>query len=312
MMSLKDFARTVLPTRTLAFLKRTRIRLRKARVASFPALTENTFKTILTDDLGLEDGDTVFIHGSVDQLNLSFPVRRILPMIQEITGERGTLLFPTYPRLASYEFLSRGEIFDIRKTPSFTGLLSEIARREPRALRSLHPIKSVCAIGQHARELLSTHPHSVYPFDTCSPYYKVMAYGGKAVGIGVSSNFLSFLHTVEDALQREFPVQVYAERLFSARCINYGGTEEIVSTYAHDLRKMNVHDTPRFMKRHIASDICQDLTICGMKFFRADTRRLFHAMMALAKEGITVYPRSSYSRSSRKWSYDREKTHGGA
>jgi len=129
MMRLKDFARTVLPTRTLAFLKRTRIRLRKARVASFPALTENTFRTILTDDLGLEDGDTVFIHGSVDQLNLSFPVRRILPMIQEITGERGTLLFPTYPRLASYEFLSRGEIFDIRKTPSFTGLLSEIARR---------------------------------------------------------------------------------------------------------------------------------------------------------------------------------------
>jgi len=53
-----------------------------------------------------------------------------------------------------------------------------------------------------------------------------MAYGGKAVGIGVSSNFLSFLHTVEDALQREFPVQVYAERLFRPVVFNYAAPKK--------------------------------------------------------------------------------------
>jgi aminoglycoside 3-N-acetyltransferase len=265
-------------------------------VASLPVLTENTFKTILTDDLGLEDGDTVFIHSSIDQLNLGFQFKRILPMIQEVIGKRGTLLFPTYPGPASYEFLSRGHVFDVRKTPSYTGILSEIARRERNALRSLHPTKSVCAIGQHAWELVSTHPHSVYPFDKCSPYYKVMKCGGKAVGIGVSTNFLSFVHSVEDALQCEFPVRVYGERLFSARCINYNGEEEIVRTYAHDIRNVNDHDSPRFMKRYIAEDTCKDLTIYGMKFFRADTKKLFDAMMELARAGITIYPKSSYSR----------------
>jgi len=40
------------------------------------------------------------------------------------------------------------------------------------------------------------------------------------------------------------------------------------------------------MKRYIADDICQDLTISRMKFFRADTKKLFSAMLELAKAGI--------------------------
>ncbi len=311
-MYLKEILKTLLPPQILALLRRHRRRLRKARVASHPKLTENVFRTILTDDLGLTEGDTLFIHSSIDQLNLGFPFKRILPMIQEVTGQRGTLLFPTYPRLASFEFLSREEVFDVRKTPSYTGILSEIARRERNALRSLHPTKSVCAIGQRAGELVSTHTHSVYPFDKCSPYYKVMKYGGKAVGIGVSTNFLSFVHSVEDALQPEFPVQVYGERLFSARCINYNGEEEIVRTYAHNIRNVNDHDSPRFMKRYIDEGICKDLTIHGMKFFRADTKKLFDLMIELAKVGITIYPKSSYRRSSVERYNGKTKISGGA
>jgi len=290
-MHIKHLSRKVLPTRVRAFLKRTHTRLLRARVASLPALTENAFKTILTDELGLKKGDSVFVHSSIDRLNLSFPFRQILPIMQEILGEKGTLVFPTYPRLASFEFLSRGEVFDVRRTASYTGILSEIARRASNAFRSLHPTKSVCAIGPNARELASTHTDSVYPFDVCSPYYKIMEYGGKAVGIGVSTDFLSFVHTAEDALRGEFPVPVYCKSLFSARCINYDGIATIVRTYAHDIRTVSTHDTPRFMKRNIPSDICQDLTICGMKFFRADTKRLFSAMVGLAKEGVTIYNR---------------------
>jgi len=124
-----------------------------------------------------------------------------------------------------------------------------------------------------------------------------MKYGGKAVGIGVRTSSLAFVHCVEDALRDRFPTTVYHSQLFSARCINYKGEEQIVRTFAHDMRKMN-HNTPRFMKRHIAADVYKDLTIRGMTFFSADTTKLFHAMTELAYAGITVYPPSSYSRSS--------------
>jgi len=122
-----------------------------------------------------------------------------------------------------------------------------------------------------------------------------MEYGGKVIGIGVSTNKLSFVHCIEDALKDQFQVKVYHKRIFAARCINYKGEEEIVRTYAHDMYKMDPQ-TARFMKRHIADDICRDLTISGMKFFRADTKELFTAMLDLAKVGITIYPRFSFSR----------------
>jgi len=83
--------------------------------------------------------------------------------------------------------------------------------------------------------------------------------------------------------------------LFAAKCINYRGTVEIVHTYAHDMRSV-VHDIPRFIKQHIPGNICADLTINGMKFFRADARPLFEKMLALANQGVMVYPRSVYKR----------------
>jgi hypothetical protein len=51
------------------------------------------------------------------------------------------------------------------------------------------------------------------------------------------------------------------------------------------------------MTRHIPADVCEDIVVNGMKFFRADARRLFAAMLPLARRGITVYPRSVYSES---------------
>src|SRR5947209_7822942 len=158
--ALKEMVKTVLPSRAFGFLMRTQRRIASVRATSLPVLTESEFRAILINDLGLKEADTVFIHSSLDQLNLGFEVPRVLPVIQQITGEKGTCLFPTYPRPKSYEFLSRGEVFDVRRTPSYTGLLTEIARRDRNALRSLHPTKSVCAIGQHAKELVSTHQYS--------------------------------------------------------------------------------------------------------------------------------------------------------
>jgi aminoglycoside 3-N-acetyltransferase len=244
--------------------------------------------------LGLCKGDTVFVHSSIDQLNLGFPFYRVLPLMEDLLGAGGTLLFPTYPRLSSYEFLIRGEVFDIKKTPSYTGILSEVARRQANAVRSLHPTKSVCAIGAAAEELTCDHQKSPYPYDRCSPYYRITDFGGKIVGLGVSTANLSFVHCVDDALKDDFPVRPYHAQLFAATCINGAGDKVTVETYAHDLTKMN-HNIPRFMKTYVSSDACVDLNLNGMKFFRADARRLFDEMSGLAATGKTIYPRSVYS-----------------
>jgi aminoglycoside 3-N-acetyltransferase len=297
-MSVADIIRMVLPTGAVASLARARKKLRRERIARLPFLTEGDFTDILTNRLRLAAGDTVYVHSSIDQLNLGFPFYRILQLTQSVIGTRGTILFPTYPNrspISSYEHLLSGKVFDIRRTPSYTGLLTEFARRQRGAVRSLHPTKSVCAIGQYAEDLTRTHQDSPYPYDECSPYYKLAEYQAKIVGLGVSTQYLSFVHCIDDALKGEAPVQTYHARIFAAQCVNYRGETGVVETYAHDMRKV-IHDIPRYIKTYVPEEVCVDLNVGGMKFFWADAPKLFDTMLRLAKEGITVYPRSVYSK----------------
>ncbi len=284
-----EVLKKLLPRDALAAARRAKKKFKKARVAARPALSEEDFTEILAARLGLAEGDTVFAHSSLDELHLAFPFGRILPLLRSVVGTRGTVLFPTDPSLPSYEFLAQGHVFDVRRTPSFMGLLTEYARRQRDAVRSLHPTKSVCALGRLARELTAEHHLSPYPYDRPSPYFKLMECGGKVVGLGVSTRALSFVHTVDDALKDDFPVKPYHPRLFAARCIDADGRERVVETYAHDLSKMN-HDIPRFMRSHVSHDACRDLKIKGAPFYRADATKLFEEMTRLARRGVTIYP----------------------
>jgi aminoglycoside 3-N-acetyltransferase len=296
-MSIREIAAKILPESTFAKVIRAGKKMRRARVERLPQLSEREFREILTVQLGLMPGDVVYVHSSVDRLNLGFPFYRILSLMREVIGEKGTLLFPTYPnlRISSYEYLLRGEVFDVRRTPSYTGLLNEFARRQRGAVRSLHPTKSVCAMGPLAHELTATHQLSPYPYDVGSPYFKLIDVGAKIVGLGVSTRNLSFVYCADDALKDSFPVRVYHDRVFTVDCLNYEGRKEVVSTYAHDMRTV-VHDVPGYMKKYIDREACDDLKIKGMNFFRADARRLFERMLELAREGITVYAKSVYSK----------------
>ena len=295
-MSLQKIAQTVLPAGLLASLRRAKWKRERRRVTSLPPLTENDFTRILIDDLGLRAGDVVYVHSGMDGLNLAFPFYRILFLIQEVIGPTGTVLFPTYPnhRISSYEYLFQEKVFDVRRTASYTGILTEFARRQRAAVRSLHPTKSVCAIGAVANEITATHHQSPYPYDAGSPYYKLIEHDARIVGLGVTTNYLSFVYCVDDALKEKFPVQVYHDRIFDARCINYDAESVIVRTYAHDMSRVIHPDMPRFMKTYVSEEACRDLSVRGMRFFRASAPKLFSELMKLAERGVTTYPRSVY------------------
>jgi aminoglycoside 3-N-acetyltransferase len=295
-MDLQQIVKAILPPGAVAQLRRAKWEKERRRVASLSPLTEDEFTNILTGDLTLKTDDVVYVHSGMDGLNLAFPFYRILFLIQKVIGPGGTVVFPTYPnhQISSYEYLLRESIFDVRRTPSYTGILTEFARRQRQAVRSLHPTKSVAAIGPAAKELTATHHLSPYPYDTGSPYYKLIAHQGKIVGLGVTTNYISFGYCVDDALKEKFPVKVYHDRIFDAECINYEGETVTVSTYAHDMSRVVHGDVRNFMKTHVSAAACQDLVTKGMKFFRADAAKLFPEMLELAKRGITAYPKSVY------------------
>ena len=301
-MDLQRIAKTILPSRAITSLRRAKWERERRRVVSLPPLNEDDFRNILIDQLGLRTRDLVYVHSGIDGLSLSFPFYRILFLIKEVIGRGGTVVFPTYPnhRISSYEWLKQGNVFDVQRTASYTGILTEFARRQRGAVRSLHPTKSVCAIGPAAKEITATHHLSPYPYDTCSPYYKLIESGGKIIGLGATTNYISFGYCVDDALKEKFPVRVYHDESFDAPCINYEGERVTVKTYAHDMSTTVHPDMPRFMRTYVSEEACRDLNIKEMKFFRASAPKLFDEMMELAKRGIIAYPRSVYSKEFRR------------
>src|SRR5205814_2187116 len=262
-MELTKLAKKLLPSGAFDSLRHAKWERERRRVASLPPLSESDFKNILANDLNLVGGDLVYVHSGMDGLNLSFPFYRILFLIQEVIGPRGTVVFPTYPnhRISSYEWLKQGNVFDVRRTPSYTGILTEFARRQRDAVRSLHPTKSVCAIGPGAKEITATHNLSPYPYDICSPYYKMIEGGGKIIGLGTTTNYLSFVYCVDDAFKERFPVRVYHDKVFPAPCINYDSERVIVRTYAHDMSRVVHPDMPTFMETFVSEEACRDLNI---------------------------------------------------
>lgn len=293
-MELGKLAKTILPTKAFNSLRHAKWERERRRVASLPPLSEKDFAQILVNDLRLGAGDLVYVHSGMDGLNLDFPFYRILFLIQEVIGKGGTAVFPTYPnhRISSYEWLKQGNVFDVRRTPSYTGILTEFARRQRDAVRSLHPTKSVCAIGPAAQVLTATHHLSPYPYDEGSPYYKLIEGGGKIIGLGATTNYISFGYCVDDAFKENFPVRVYHDEILEAPCINYEGERVIVKTYAHDMTTTVHPDMPQWMQTYVSEETCHDLLIRGMKFFRASAPKLFAEMMDLARRDIIAYPRS--------------------
>ncbi len=255
----------------------------------FPPLSEKEFRKILGGELGIAKDSVVFIHGSVDNLNISFESWRLLEILLETVGEDGTLVFPCWHfTYRAEDYLNSGKIFDVKRSPSALGMLSEMARRYPGAHRSLHPTNSIVAIGKHAASITEFHHTDIYPCGEMSPYYRSMELGCIIAGIGVNANFMSFVHCPEDVLKQQFPVKTRLDKVFDAKVKTADGTLKPVPTLvAHPQIKHN--NINGFLKKYVPEEVCRNFTVKGNRFFVAHSRELFNSIVELSKENKTIY-----------------------
>ncbi|MFT6715750.1 MAG: aminoglycoside 3-N-acetyltransferase [Saprospiraceae bacterium] len=254
-------------------------------------LNETEFEEFLRSKIKIASGDTLFIHSSVDKLNISFSKGKILDILLKIVGKDGTLLFPAWHfNYRAEEYLQdKSNEFNVLKSFSVMGLLTEIARRHPKAKRSLHPTNSVVAIGKHAEELVSEHHLSVYPNGDKSPFYRLLDYHGKVVGIGEQAmHSLSFVHCIEDVYKSKFPIQTRTDEVFEGRVKDFQGNEMIVLTKAahKNITKRNVQ---KYLKANFNSQEITCFSKGGSDFFVLQTARFYSKMENLTKQGITIY-----------------------
>lgn len=292
-MSLKKLVFKIVPVETFVSLRKI---YRKVLKTIYKPFSEEEFKSVLINRMDVHKGSVVFIHSSVDALNIDFPVFRLLEILLETVGENGTIAFPAWHfTYRAEEYLKKDLVFDVKRSPSVLGLLSELARRHPDAIRSIHPLNSIVAIGKYAQEIVSTHGNSIYPDDENSPFYKIMKHDGIIIGIGVDTNFISFVHCPEDVLKKQFPIKTRMERVFEAKVKLKDGSVKIIKTLvAHPQIKNN--DITGFMNKYIEKSVCENFTYKGNRFFIAHSKELFDSIVDLSKENKTIYTDKAHLR----------------
>lgn len=257
-----------------------------------PKLSEAEFKEILTNRLQIKSGDIVFIHSSMRSLYLNFRKDRILPILKETVGDEGTLLFPCWQfNTRAEDFInSHNPVFDFKKSPSAMGKLSDELRFDPNSFRSFHPTNSVVAVGKFAEELTFDHQDDIYPCGEKSPFFKMKKYGAKIIGIGVTVDNLTFVHSVEDTIDY-FPIKTRMDKVFGCTCIDAQGKSVKVNTLVASEAIQN-RDVFGFFKNYIKQSEYVFFKKKGMNFFSVDSGRLYNEMCELAKVGKTIYKNS--------------------
>ena len=187
-------------------------------------------KNILVQDFGLKKGDNIIVASSFGNLNANYSPQDVIQLLQSIVTEEGSIMMPYYPPINSTEWVKTSNIFDMERTKSGMGILTNIFSKMPGVVKSIHPIKAVCVWGKNAKEIISNHENSTTPFYWDSPYGKYLKIHSKSLGLGLKN--IPIFHAFEDILSK--PYDTYYQKEKYTLFVKNGNNAFPIKTYVHD------------------------------------------------------------------------------
>lgn len=143
--------------------------------------------------LGLSRGDVLLVHSSYKSFGgIEGGPQTVIDAIRSILTDEGTLIVPTF----NYDFCD-GKPFDIKKTPSKMGIISELVRTDSNSKRTLDPVFSFAVLGKHRDYLANLR--SEHSFGPNSIFAKLRELDAKIMIIGLTYNeSMTFFHHIEE------------------------------------------------------------------------------------------------------------------
>ncbi len=162
--------------------------------------------------VGLTEGTTVLVHSALRKLGpVEGGANGVIDALRAAVGAAGTVAVPTHTWSTVHALQP---VFHQTLTPSVVGTLSNVFRKRPDAIRSLHPTHSVAAMGARAAEYVRDHEKDDTPCSPVSPYGKLITWGGKVLIIGPGLECCTFFHCCEELAEVPWLLGV-TEHLYS-------------------------------------------------------------------------------------------------
>ena len=165
---------------------------------------QRTIVQAMLNKLPMDSSHVLFVHSAFKTFSQEgySPDTVLQTFMEHMRG--GTLLLPTM----SWRYVKPDHpFFDERRTPSNTGILTELFRQQYASHRSLHPTHSVAGIGNQTQALLSGHHHCVTPCGETSPFAKLVEVDAYILMLGVGIDCCTLIHYAEEMLAPEYYVK---------------------------------------------------------------------------------------------------------
>ena len=179
------------------------------------------------EDIGITPGMDLLVHSSLKRLG---PVEGgadgIIDTLLAAIAPDGTLMMST----VSGNVTPDQTFFHVTQTPSTVGALTNVFRQRPGAIRSLHPVHSLAAIGPKAKFFTEGHLEARTPWSVESPYGRLMRNDGFILFLGTDFNANTCIHAIE--IEARVP-GLHAETTTCLQVTDYDGVEHEIEHHWH-------------------------------------------------------------------------------
>lgn len=242
-------------------------------------------------DCGVSKGDCLLVHSSYNQFGgFHGQTIDVLRTLESAVGESGTVAMPTIPFSGSSEaYVKSQPVFDVLRTPSRVGLLTELFRRQDHVKRSLHPTHPVAVCGPLADVLIADHAQASHPCGEHSPWSKFERYDAKIVFLGAPFASMTYVHAFDDmpGLPTELPI--FAPQKYRIECRDAHGAQVMVETMITNAALGRIRDLS--VLRNFL-DVSGDLTkqrLGKLDVVVVETAAVARAIKELSSRGISHY-----------------------
>jgi aminoglycoside 3-N-acetyltransferase len=183
--------------------------------------------------LGIGPGDSVLVHSGFRRASgFTGTPSDVIESLLSVVGTDGHVLMMSIPyRGSSQKYAEGNPVFDVARTPSAVGLISEVFRRRSGVLRSLNPLHPVLACGPLAEWLVADHEKCAHSCGKGSPFERLLALQGKFLFFDAAFRSLTFMHYVEDRFSPRAPVSLYHPTAAAVRVKDHTGRELTVRQF---------------------------------------------------------------------------------
>ncbi len=160
------------------------------------------------ENLGVKRGDVLVVHSSLKSMGqVDGGAMTVISALLDTLGEEGTLIFPTFTYIPSYE----ESFYSNKGTPCCVGVIPETFRKLDGAIRTNHPTHSVALKGKLASQLIKDELLNDTPMGKYSVYQRLPEVGGKILMLGCPLGRNSFMHAMEEIVGVEYALKDHQE-----------------------------------------------------------------------------------------------------